>query len=50
MTALMGHQRKCSSAGTGLFRGIIQPDVKYLLLTTHFVPGITQGSFKEVIL
>ena len=41
----MGHERKCSSAGTGLSRGITLPYVKYLLLTTHFVPGVTQGSF-----
>ena len=37
----MGHERKCSSSGTGLSRGITLPYVKYLLLTTYFVMRTT---------
>ena len=45
MTAVFGHSRKSSIAGTGLFKGISDSYIKYLLLKPHFVTGVTGGIF-----
>ena len=36
-----GPLRKCTSAGTGLFRGVPLPLIKYLLLNTRLVMVVT---------
>jgi len=43
-----GPLRKCTSAGTGLFRGVPLPLIKYLLLNTRLVIGVTLIIFEGV--